>query len=87
MHHVITFDILFLVLAWEHLKRYKVKLKSYPLFIAIVLTFSVFVSSTNRSGNIRGYFILPALGFSLACRNCSDTFTLSLPEFSFLQCL
>ena len=45
MHHVISLDILFLVLAWEHLRRYKVKINNNFLFIAIVLFFSVFFSA------------------------------------------
>lgn len=45
MHHVITFDILFLILAWEHLRRYKVKINNYLLFIAVILSFSVFVTA------------------------------------------
>ena len=45
MHHVISFDILFLVMAWEHLRRYRVRMSAYPLFIACLLLFCLFIAA------------------------------------------
>ena len=45
MHHVISFDILLLILAWDHLRRYPVEVSNYPLLIALVLAFSIFIAA------------------------------------------
>jgi quinol-cytochrome oxidoreductase complex cytochrome b subunit len=45
LHHVISFDILLLILAWDHLRRYPVKLSSYIMLTAIVLSFSIFIDA------------------------------------------
>ena len=45
MHHVISFDVLLLILAWDHLRRYPIEISSYPLLIALVLTFSIFIGA------------------------------------------
>jgi len=45
MHHVISFDVLFLILAWDHIRRYRVTISSYPLFTALVLLFSLFIAA------------------------------------------
>ncbi len=45
LHHVISFDILLLMLAWDHLRRYPVKLSSYIMLSAVVLSFSIFIDA------------------------------------------
>jgi len=45
LHHVISFDLLLLILAWEHLRRYPVKVSHHSLFIILVLAFSIFISA------------------------------------------
>jgi hypothetical protein len=45
MHHVISFDVLLLILAWDHLRRYPVEVSSYPLLIFLVLAFSIFIAA------------------------------------------
>jgi len=45
LHHVFSFDILFLLLAWDHLRRYKVKISNHLLFVGGVLLFSLFVAA------------------------------------------
>lgn len=45
LHHVISFDLLLLFLAWDHLRRYRVRLASYPGFIAILLLFCLLISA------------------------------------------
>ena len=45
LHHVISFDLLFLFLAWDHLRRYRVMLTDHLLFISIVLLFSLLIAA------------------------------------------
>ena len=45
LHHVISFDLLFLFLAWDHLRRYRVFLTDHLLFISILLLFSLIVAA------------------------------------------
>lgn len=45
IHHVISFDFLFLVLIWSHLRTYRIKLSETPGTVIIVLVFSVFISA------------------------------------------
>jgi hypothetical protein len=45
LHHVISFDLLFLFLAWNHLRRYPVKISHHLIFIAILLLFCMLVSA------------------------------------------
>ncbi len=45
VHHVITFDFLFLLLAWNHLRTYRIKVTENPVAIILVLTFSIFISA------------------------------------------
>ncbi len=45
LHHVISFDLLFLFLAWDHLRRYRVFLTDHLLFISVLLFFSLIVAA------------------------------------------
>lgn len=45
LHHVLSFDLLFLFLAWNHLRKHRVSLSSNMLFIAGLLLFSLFISA------------------------------------------
>jgi ubiquinol-cytochrome c reductase cytochrome b subunit len=45
LHHVITLDLLFLVLVWNHLRIYRIKVGDHLLLVASLLIFSVFVSA------------------------------------------
>lgn len=45
LHHVISFDLLLLILAWDHLRIYPVKVSHYPLLIMLVLSFSIFIAA------------------------------------------
>ena len=45
LHHVISFDLLFLFLAWDHLRRYRVFLTDHLLFISVLLLFSLIVAA------------------------------------------
>lgn len=45
LHHVISFDLLFLFLAWDHLRRYRVMLADHLLFISILLLFSLLITA------------------------------------------
>lgn len=45
LHHVISFDLLFLFLAWDHLRRYRVMLTDHLLFISLLLLFSLLVAA------------------------------------------
>ncbi|MBT8329224.1 MAG: cytochrome b N-terminal domain-containing protein [Desulfofustis sp.] len=45
LHHVISFDLLFLFLAWDHLRRYRVFLTDHLLFISALLLFSLVVAA------------------------------------------
>lgn len=43
--HIITFDLLWLALAWEHLRRYRIRLTDHLPAAGLVLLFSVFVAA------------------------------------------
>ncbi|MBE0584509.1 MAG: cytochrome b N-terminal domain-containing protein [Desulfofustis sp.] len=43
LHHVCSFNILFFLLAWDHLRRYRVKLTAHLPFIATMLIIGVVV--------------------------------------------
>jgi len=45
LHHVISFDLLFLFLAWEHLRRYQTAVSSHLLFICAILLFSLVIAA------------------------------------------
>lgn len=45
LHHVISFDLLFLLLAWEHLRRYRVNISAHLLFICALLFFSLVIAA------------------------------------------
>jgi ubiquinol-cytochrome c reductase cytochrome b subunit len=45
LHHVFSFDLLFLFLAWDHLRRYRVFLTDHLLFISVLLLFSLIVAA------------------------------------------
>ncbi len=46
LHHVFSFDILFLLLAWDHLRRYyRVRLTTHLPFIATILLIGVVVAA------------------------------------------
>ena len=43
--HIITFDLLWLALAWEHLRRYRIRITDYLPAAGLVLLFSVFIAA------------------------------------------
>lgn len=45
LHHVISFDLLFLYLAWDHVRRYRANLSGHLLFIGGILLFSVCIAA------------------------------------------
>jgi Cytochrome b/b6/petB len=45
LHHVITFDLLLLIFAWNHLRIYRIKVGEYLPLVAPMLIFSMFVSA------------------------------------------
>jgi len=45
LHHVISFDLLFLFLAWDHLRRYQISLSSHLLFISGLFLFSLVIAA------------------------------------------
>lgn len=45
VHHVISFDFLFLLCAWSHLRIYRISVLDHRLLIAAMLLFSIFVSA------------------------------------------
>lgn len=45
LHHVITLDLILLVLAWKHLRVYRIKVHHYLPIIASMLIFSVFIAA------------------------------------------
>ncbi len=45
LHHVISFDLLFLLLAWDHLRRYRVSISAHLLFICAILLFSLVIAA------------------------------------------
>jgi len=58
LHHVISFDLLFLVFAWDHLRQYnQVNFRKHLWFILPVLLFSVFVSAPIDPEELGMFFI------------------------------
>lgn len=57
MHHVISFDLLFLLFAWDHLRKYRIKMSNYLFFTTIVLVFSVFVSAPLDSEELGIFYV------------------------------
>jgi quinol-cytochrome oxidoreductase complex cytochrome b subunit len=45
VHHVITLDIIFLMLAWYHLRIFRVRLSNHLVAIALLLLFSLFIAA------------------------------------------
>lgn len=45
LHHVISFDLLFLFLAWDHLRRYRVSLSGHVLFVVALFIFSLVITA------------------------------------------
>ena len=45
LHHVFSFDILFLILAWDHLRRYRVRVADHRLLIGATLIFCLFIAA------------------------------------------
>lgn len=45
VHHVITIDLLWLVLAWDHLRRYRVKTVDHIPLICLTLVFSLLIAA------------------------------------------
>jgi len=45
LHHVISLDLLLLIFAWNHLRIYRITVRQYLPLIALIFTFSVFVSA------------------------------------------
>ncbi len=45
VHHVITFDFLLLLCAWNHLRIYRVNISDYRSLVAAMLFFSIFIAA------------------------------------------
>ena len=45
IHHVITLDVLFLMLVWNHLKIYRVKIRNHLIILIFLHLLSVYVSA------------------------------------------
>jgi len=45
LHHVFSFDLLLLVLAWDHLRRYRVRVSNHLPFLAIILITCLIVAA------------------------------------------
>ena len=45
LHHVISFDLLFLYLVWDHLRRHRANLSGNLLFFIVMLIFSLFIAA------------------------------------------
>ena len=57
LHHVISFDLLLLLLAWDHLRRYPVRLSHHLLFITFVLIFSIFIAAPMDPEELGTFYI------------------------------
>ena len=45
LHHVISLDLLLLILAWNHLRLYRIKVRNYLPLIALMMIFSIFIAA------------------------------------------
>ena len=45
VHHVITLDLLWLVLAWRHLRRYQVKVRDYIPLLVLTIAFCLLITA------------------------------------------
>lgn len=45
VHHMISLDILWLVLAWDHLRRYRVRVADHTVPICLTLIFCLFIAA------------------------------------------
>lgn len=45
IHHVISLDFLLLILAWDHLRKYRVRITDHVPFICITLCFCIFITA------------------------------------------
>ena len=57
LHHVISLDFLLLILAWDHLRRYPVRISGYLLLIAVILSFSIFVEAPMDPEELGRFYI------------------------------
>lgn len=57
LHHVISFDLLFLFLAWNHLRRYPVQISRHLLFIAILFLFCLLISAPMDPDSLGVFYI------------------------------
>lgn len=57
LHHVISFDLLFLYLAWDHLRRYRVSLSGHLLFCSTILLFSLFIAAPIDAEKLGVFYI------------------------------
>ncbi len=58
VHHVISFDLLFLMLAWDHLRRYRVKLSEHIPLLCLTLILSLFLPAPIEPGKPGMTYIL-----------------------------
>lgn len=45
IHHVVSLDILWLILAWDHLKRYRVRVADHTVAICLVIIFCFLIAA------------------------------------------
>ncbi len=57
LHHVISLDFLLLILAWDHLRRYPVRISGYLLLIAAILSFSIFIEAPMDPEELGRFYI------------------------------
>ncbi len=57
LHHVISLDFLLLILAWDHLRRYPVRVSGYILLITAILCFSIFIEAPMDPEELGRFYI------------------------------
>jgi len=57
LHHVISFDLLFLYLAWDHIRRYRAQTSRHLLFIGAILLFSLFMAAPMDPDKLGVFYI------------------------------
>ncbi len=57
MHHIISFDLLLLFLAWNHLRRYRVQPGKYILFIALTFFFCFLITAPLDPEHLSVFYI------------------------------